>query len=685
MRDERPAIAIFSAFYPPHLGGIERFVRSLAGTLEARDVHAIVVTSASEGAPDHEVQEDGVEVFRIPGSGLLGGRLPVPSRSRAASVLDELERAGVSGVLVNARFYPLSLLGARFARRIGVRPVVLDHSSGYVGFGVPVVDQLAHRYEHAMTRRLASCGSLFYGVSEMSRAWLTTFGVPGVGVIHNAIDADEFRSLASGRDFRAELGIASDDLVVAFTGRLLRQKGLSELAETARLLAGTNPRVRVLVAGDGPDRRWLEERVPRNLSLLGSLDRPDLSALLRQSDVFLFPSTYPEGMPTSLLEAAACGLACVATDVGGVREIVPDDSCGIVVDEPRPEVLAEVVRSYDADRALVAAQGERVRAHVEGTLTWEATADAVVAACEAARREAPAPGSVSGSGERSYPPEVLERLQRRELELLRAVDGVCRAEGLTYFLASGSCLGAIRHGGFIPWDDDIDVGMPVADYRRFLEVAPSLLPEGVSLHTADNTPGAPFLWAKLFLDGTRFIETDSVQAGLEQGIFLDVFPYFRLDDDDRAARAQYGRGRRLQLLSYLHCLGRPSGVGKGLAGRARALASAVAHATVARPFSPVRLRRDLDRVLSREGDGSRLIDFSGGRYVPYPEDCLFPVRECSFDGVPTFVPHDPDRYLTILFGDYMKLPDPEDRHTHTPVILDLGDGVDVMSPGGMSS
>ena len=122
-------------------------------------------------------------------------------------------------------------------------------------------------------------------------------------------------------------------------------------------------------------------------------------------------------------------------------------------------------------------------------------------------------------GEREgYPEDVLRRLQQVELEMLRRIDRACRAIGVSYWLDSGTCLGAVRHGGFIPWDDDIDIGMPLDDYHRFLEEAPAVLGEGLSLHTCDNTPNLPVLWAKIYLDGTRFSSARDIEAGLEQGI-----------------------------------------------------------------------------------------------------------------------------------------------------------------------
>lgn len=76
-----------------------------------------------------------------------------------------------------------------------------------------------------------------------------------------------------------------------------------------------------------------------------------------------------------------------------------------------------------------------------------------------------------------YEQNTLRRLQIAELGILEAIDRVCRENGIMYFIDSGTVLGARRHGGFIPWDDDIDLGMPRDDFERFLEVAPEALGE----------------------------------------------------------------------------------------------------------------------------------------------------------------------------------------------------------------
>ena len=283
---------------------------------------------------------------------------------------------------------------------------------------------------------------------------------------------------------------------------------------------------------------------------------------------------------------------------------------------------------------------------------------------------------------KGYPEDVLRRLQLIELDMLRAIDQTCSELGISYWLDSGTCLGAVRHGGFIPWDDDIDIGMPLEDYRRFLREAPAALPAGLSLHTCENTPNLPTLWAKIYLDGTRFCSSRDVEAGLEQGIFVDVFPYVNVDERAEVAERQHRRLALCQNLSYLNVFAHPATYRYSNNARLARIACEVAHATIARPFTPSRMARRAERIYAVERPGNEwrpLFAFANLK-KNLPTEALLPVRPIDFEGETFMGPANPDLYLRTLFGNYMELPPEDKRHAHTPATLDFGDGVNVMEP-----
>jgi lipopolysaccharide cholinephosphotransferase len=121
-------------------------------------------------------------------------------------------------------------------------------------------------------------------------------------------------------------------------------------------------------------------------------------------------------------------------------------------------------------------------------------------------------------------PEI-EALHAIQLAMLCEFVRVCDVLGLHYHLAAGTLLGAIRHKGFVPWDDDIDVAMPRRDYDRFLKEAPALLNAEIFLQHWRSDPGFSALFAKLRRNGSEFKELGRHRANQHHGIYIDIFPF----------------------------------------------------------------------------------------------------------------------------------------------------------------
>lgn len=281
------------------------------------------------------------------------------------------------------------------------------------------------------------------------------------------------------------------------------------------------------------------------------------------------------------------------------------------------------------------------------------------------------------SNAHAYPAGALERLQDVERDLLAVVDRVCREEGIEYFLDGGTLLGAVRHGGFIPWDDDVDIAMPYEDYLRFREVAPETLPEGYSLRDCANTPGFSALWMKVFRDGTRFIDDDAANASCEQAIFLDVFPLLPLDRDPERAARQRSQCLRWQRMSYLHHFAHPKIPRTARFRRLIEAGCVVAHHTVARLHDSAEIRRRMLADAQAQDPGDELFNPCYATYT-YRREWFLPAVDIEFDGMVLCAPRDTGAVLRTYYGNYMELPPMEDRYTHLPLVLDFGDGTNVM-------
>lgn len=370
--------AIFSALYPPHLGGVERFTQNIARHLVASGDEVCVVTSALTPEDVGETRDDaGFAVVRLASHSLLNGRLPI--MRTGASVRDslvELVEWKPERMLVNTRFYPISVAGAELGSREGLPTIVLDHGSGYLTLDNSAFDVAIRRYERTVTRHLMKADVSFAGISAKSAEWLREFGIETDLVIPNAIDAAAFRAERTPRDFRSELGLSEGAPLVAYVGRLTEAKGAKIVLEAARML----PSVTFAMAGEGDLEDYVRAHAPKNLAFLGPLSHGDLSALFAEATALALPSAS-EGFATVLLEAGAWGLPIVACEVGGVHEVLADPSWGAILDRRTPLALAEGVDrviSWDAhDRE---ARRAALRAHVEAQCSWDATLGALDAA-----------------------------------------------------------------------------------------------------------------------------------------------------------------------------------------------------------------------------------------------------------------------------------------------------------------
>lgn len=447
----RPAtgktICLFSALYAPSMGGVETYTENLARALADLGWRPIVVTMDTHGVgaggegeagmregsaagmpkagaasamgledesgPGDEnparVDDTGVEVVRLPCANALGGRYPLPRRNTACRrAMTWLAAQGPSFVVVNTRFYPLSLAGLAFARRCGIAPVLVEHGSAHLAMGGAAVSKAVEAVEHLMTIRAKRYRPVCYAVSKKASGWLGHFGLQSSGQLPNAIDADAYAGAASERDFRAELGIGKDVLLVASAGRLIPEKGAEELVRAAAMVAGAGAAgaapdatgspccpgagaaagatdIHVVMAGAGPLEQHLRETAPANVHLAGRLSRPDLAALLTQADTLCLPSRS-EGFATTLLEAAACGLPAIVTDVGGTDELIPDARFGTILADRQPETIAAALTRAAADREKLAAQGRAVAGRVRELCSWQRTAELTITACEQAQR-----------------------------------------------------------------------------------------------------------------------------------------------------------------------------------------------------------------------------------------------------------------------------------------------------------
>lgn len=376
---------IFSAQYPPHVGGIESFTRNMAYALTEKGARVIVVTNDTNSIGIDIETDCGVKVLRLSCFPFVDGRFPVAKHDeKNRNLWKWLESQDVDGVLINARFYLHSIMGMKYARRKGLTPVVLDHGSAHLSFSSPYLDPFVRIYEHAITLRGKRYKPAYYGVSEKSAEWLRHFGITAKGVISNAIDAEKYRNMSSGRDFRNELGLSEDPLIVSYVGRFIPEKGIKSIIDASKSYRLNKLGVHFVLAGDGPMTSAVELAQGESLHWVGRLSASDVSALLQQSNLLCLP-TRSEGFSTILLEAAACGCPAVVTDVGGARELIPSSDYGTIIKSMSAESVEMAVYQMASSRSVLNKQSKSIQELVELGHTWANSADKLCSAFATAR------------------------------------------------------------------------------------------------------------------------------------------------------------------------------------------------------------------------------------------------------------------------------------------------------------
>lgn len=280
---------------------------------------------------------------------------------------------------------------------------------------------------------------------------------------------------------------------------------------------------------------------------------------------------------------------------------------------------------------------------------------------------------------REYLPETLEKLHRVQLQILQDFIRVCNKYGLRYFAIYGTAIGAVRHHGFIPWDDDIDVGMLRCDYERFLSIFEKELGEKYNLLTPETDPRYACTVTHIQRRGTRFVSELSKDLKCEQCIFMDIFPFDYVAPDKKNQVRQMRRTTFWGKLLFLSGTGNPFIPYGGPAGSLLHGMCMLIHGMLKLfRVSPDRIYRRYLRAATEyngRSDKSRYVtsfEYTGSVKDKVKKSDLFPVKEVPFEDMMICIPKKNHEFLRKVYGDYMQLPPEEQRVNHMPLEIDFG-------------
>lgn len=254
-----------------------------------------------------------------------------------------------------------------------------------------------------------------------------------------------------------------------------------------------------------------------------------------------------------------------------------------------------------------------------------------------------------------------------QLEIAKEIKRVCDLLNIDYFLDSGTLLGAVRHKGFIPWDDDLDIGMLRKDYDRFIKEANEVLDKRFFLQTWDTDEKYGNIFAKIRKNNTTYIEEAAIDSGAHNGIYVDIFPYDVFPENNKKQKCQRKKLYILKRAILIKCGYKPWIMSSKTIFVS--LIKKIAYYSLGLFVKPIS-KRKLTYLYDKEAqkynyeESTLLYEQDGasdyGEWV-IPKKCVLSFAMLRFEDDFFKCPSDFDLYLKSIYGNYLELPPVEER------------------------
>ena len=261
----------------------------------------------------------------------------------------------------------------------------------------------------------------------------------------------------------------------------------------------------------------------------------------------------------------------------------------------------------------------------------------------------------------------MNALQEKQLDILKCFIKVCDKYNLEYFLVYGTALGAIRHKGFIPWDDDIDVGMPRKDYDEFIKLQDEFKGTPYFIQTFKSDPCYIYNYAKLRDSSTTFLENAFKNHRINQGVFIDIFP---VDGMAREVGDREKIGKKNKFIwrqvyfSYLPALRRKVHKRTFFKDILLNIVAGLFYVFDIAHYRNKRVERFVKKIPLEEAKMAGIMFGFTWRINCMDADIFRETIKVPFEDIEVKVPKQYDKYLTNLYHDYMKFPPKEQQVGH---------------------
>ena len=270
-----------------------------------------------------------------------------------------------------------------------------------------------------------------------------------------------------------------------------------------------------------------------------------------------------------------------------------------------------------------------------------------------------------------YSQEELKIIQEAQIVILEKIAQVCDKHNIPYFLACGTLIGAVRHKGYIPWDDDIDIVMLQEDYDKFLEIAQEELGPNYFVQTFETDPNYPMISAKVRCNEVKFVEDYLRNIDMNHGLYVDVFPFYKqpVDDEERAKHI-----KKSKQLNDLYLLKSCPYTGQIDVNKSKYMIKQAIKLFVSKVLLlPVSRKRLYKKIYEFERKYAHIDTPYVGTNNPRfgaTIDQVLPAKTIEFEGRQFSCYNDVHACLTRHFGDYMQLPPENQRVNHRPYFVD---------------
>ena len=251
-----------------------------------------------------------------------------------------------------------------------------------------------------------------------------------------------------------------------------------------------------------------------------------------------------------------------------------------------------------------------------------------------------------------YVSENLRPCQLKQLDILKELASICDKYEIEYWLDGGTLLGAVRHGGFIPWDDDIDIGMPLKGLKKFIEIAPNELSKNLFLQTPETDPSNKEPIIKIRDLNSLYIEAgDTFSAPYQKGLYVDIFPFIDYPTIPRSWVKKLCKDIS-KSYSILH------------AQHYYSLRSFAEFFYFGVRYWIFRLIWNILCLICKKGTYLSNILHNNGYGIMHRIDSVYPLSDIKFEGKIFKAPNNPDAYLKDLYKNYMDIPPKEKQIVH---------------------